>query len=124
MAEPSAAPGNLSVHFSNVVTVSWSQLNCSQRNGPISGYLLHIQSKNTSDNAVYNNTVYLSGFDNTTHGLTNLPLRGVYTFMVAAVNDAGMSIFSNPVEADIEETNTQSTITIGLKMLYPTNLRN
>ena len=93
-------------------------MKCSQRNGLILGYLLNIQLVTTTETTRYNSTVYLPGEENTTYAYSDLPLSGTYALRVAVVNDAGTGIFSNTVQAEVEEITSHSSGAMGEHVLF------
>ena len=91
---PSAPPSLVTVtHVTSFsITVKWSKVNCGDRNGNITGYLLRY-------NEVGNNSqqTNATGADNYKFTIPNLMLATNYSIQVAAVNNAGTGIYSDVV---------------------------
>ena len=91
-AAPSSPPTKISiteVTYSRV-TVQWGPVDCVHRNGDITGYSLRYGVKGSSNTQ----TVNVSGdytTENTIHGLV---YATIYSIEVAAVNSAGIGVFS------------------------------
>ena len=75
-----------SITFSSVtatsITVSWDEVPCSERNGPITGY--YLTYTNITSNTSY--TVNITGGDNRTHHLTELIPYTYYAVSIGAYN--------------------------------------
>ena len=88
---PSAAPTSVSVSevTSSSITVQWGAVNCSHRNGDITGYSVRygVQESGT-------HTVNVSGGGATETTISGLMLSTTYSIEVAAVNNAGTGVYS------------------------------
>ena len=94
VAVPSGWPISLQVSPVNSTAnrIVWSEVNCSQRNGPITGYTVMIS--NTSITYNLNSTErYII--------LNDLVFGTVYNISVAAVNSVGIGPFGNPMSIEI-----------------------
>ena len=95
-AAPTAPPHvNTSSATSRSVSVSWTQIRCIERNGPITNYTVEFQEVGGAliSCVVVNRTFTASGLTPYTN----------HTFRVAAVNDAGTGPFSNVTSILTEE---------------------
>ena len=95
-AVPSAAPTDVKVSFdsSTSITVQWGSVPCIHQNGQITGYSVQyvaVVSSETGSEMVSGDS---SGGTTTISGLTR---RTMYTVQVAAVNSAGMGVYSTPL---------------------------
>ena len=81
---PSSSVSNIT--FSSVtatsITISWDELPCSERNGPITGY--HLTYASITSNTSY--TVNITGGDNRTYDLTGLVPYTNYAVSIGAYN--------------------------------------
>ena len=93
---PSAAPTSVSVSevTSTSITVQWGPVNCTKRNGDITGYSVRygVQGSAVGDGTVEMVSGNSSGGMYVISGLT---AATVYTVEVAAVNSAGTGVYSN-----------------------------
>ena len=82
-AAPSGIPGPISFSDVNLtsITVNWTQLPCSDRNGAITGYTVEYSSTTPPP---HTNTVTVSGSSNTRLVVGGLLPRTNYTFSVRA----------------------------------------
>ena len=104
-AAPTAPPLiNTSSTTSTTVSVSWTQIRCTERNGPITNYTVEFQKVG---GALISSVVVNRIF--TANGLT--PYTN-YTFRVAGVNDAGTGPFSSVTEIITEEECNSSKLAI------------
>ena len=96
-AAPTAPPRtiNTSSITSRSISVSWTQIGCIERNGPITNYTVEFQEVRGAliPGAVVNRTFTASGLTPYTN----------YTFRVAGVNDNGTGPFSNVTSILTEE---------------------
>ena len=92
---PSASP--TSVNISDVtfssITVQWGPVNCIQRNGDITGYSVRYRVQGDGSTE----TVSVSGGDTIETIISGLHSSTTYAIEVAAVNSAGIGVYSNPV---------------------------
>ena len=91
---PNGFPTSLSVESVNIslYNISWNQINCYQRNGHITSYVILITRDDIEFN-ISSTTVYILTSD--------LVLGKVYNISVAGINDIGMGPFSEPVSFEI-----------------------
>ena len=82
------------------MTVSWDQVPCNGRNGPITGY--YLTYTNISSNTSY--TVNITGGDNRMHNLTGLIPYTNYTVSIIPYTIDGLG----PSEFMIQETDESS----------------
>ena len=92
---PSAAPNSVSVFevTSSSITVQWGAVPCIHRNGDITSYSVQygvVGSESTQ-------TMFVSGASTTEASITGLGESTTYTIEVAAVNDAGIGVYSEPL---------------------------
>ena len=92
---PSAAPTSVSVSkvTSSNITVQWEEVPCIHHNGNITGYSLQygvVGSESTQNMPV-------SGASTTEATITGLVESTTYTIKVAAVNDVGIGVYSEPM---------------------------
>ena len=66
------------------ITVSWNEVDCSNQNGLIIGYLLKYT------NVTYSETVNITNGNKRTYTVNNLNQNTSYTFTLAAYNDGGI----------------------------------
>ena len=96
-AAPSASPCSINTTFttSRSVSVSWKQIKCIERNGPITNYTVEFQEVRgvLIPGVVMNRTFIASGLTPYTN----------YTFRIAGVNDNGTGPFSNMTSIHTEE---------------------
>ena len=86
------------------MNVSWNEVPCSGRNGPITGYLL------TYNNTSFSDTVNITGGDNRQYTLTALRPYTNYTVTVTAYNDGK--------EGPDSDERTQETAQAGESIVY------
>ena len=91
---PNGLPTSLSIESVNIsfYNISWNQIDCYQRNGHITSYVVLISRDDIEFN-ISSTTVYILTSD--------LVLGKVYNISVAGVNDIGMGPFSEPVSFEI-----------------------
>ena len=92
---PSAAPGYVSVSKLNSsnITFYWGTVPCIHRNGDITGY--SVQYGVVGSESIQ--TMPVSGASTTEASITGLVESTTYTIEVAAVNDAGIGVYSEPL---------------------------
>ena len=97
---PSASPRSINITSttSRSVGVSWKQIRCSERNGPITNYTVEFQEVGGTliPDVVVNRTFTASGLTPYTN----------YTFRAAGVNDNGTGPFSNVTSILTKEEST------------------
>ena len=93
---PSAAPTSVSVSevTSSSITVQWGAVNCSDRNGDITGYSVRYGVQTES----------VSGGGATQTIISGLTASTEYSIEVAAVNSAGIGDYSVPMTAETPES--------------------
>ena len=97
-AAPTASPHvNISSTTSRSVSVSWTQIRCIERNGPITNYTVEVGGA-LIPGVVVNRTFMASGLTPYTN----------YTLRVAGVNDNGTGPFSNVTSILTEEESNDS----------------
>ena len=90
---PSAAPFvNITEVTTSNITVLWGRVDCIDQNGDITGYTVRYgvegsESKNNHEVSV----------GATTTTITELDLATKYSIEVAAVNSAGIGVYSHPI---------------------------
>ena len=91
---PSGSPGpvNVSGATSSSITVQWEMVDCIESNGNVTGYSVRVEAVGRG----YRDTVNVSGSNTTSVRLTGLSPSTAYTIEVAAVNGAGVGVYSNP----------------------------
>ena len=103
VAAPTAPPREINILFitSRSVSVSWTQIKCIKRNGPITSYTVEFQEMGGSliPGVVVNRTFTASGLTPYTN----------YTFRVAGVNDNGTGVFSNIINMLTDEESNKSS---------------
>ena len=98
---PSAALSDVSASstFSSI-TVQWGAVDCSHRNGNITGYSVRygVQGSGEGDR-----TVEMASGDSSggMYQISGLSAAAVYTIEVAAVNNAGTGVYSTPITIEI-----------------------
>ena len=96
-AAPSASPCNINTSSttSRSVSVSWTQIRCIERNGPITNYIVEFQEVGGAliPGVMVNRTFTASGLTPYTN----------YTFRIAGVNDNGTGPFTNVTSIMTEE---------------------
>ena len=80
--------------------VTWNALDCDQQNGPVTNYSVEYTAGNTTLTATVDNTSYI---------LTELAPCTNYSIRVAAVNEAGIGGFSDPVSEITKAAGKQCT---------------
>ena len=105
---PSAAP--TSVRESGVVTssitVQWGAVNCTDRNGDITGYSVQYGVQGSGSTQ----TRDVSGGSVTEATISSLMPSTTYSIQVAAVNSAGIGVYSDPPV--IVETEGKYSVTV------------
>ena len=98
-AAPSAPPCSIMILSvtSRSINISWTQIRCIERNGPITNYTVEFQEVGGAliPGVVVNRTFTASGLTPYTN----------YTFRVAGVNDNGTGPFTNVTSIQSEEGN-------------------
>ena len=89
---PTGSPGvpTASVIMSTNITLTWTEIDCLDRNGVITSYIIQYGEGTNRDITI---TTPSSA---TTHLITGLKPFTQYTFTVAGVNSLGTGPFSNP----------------------------
>ena len=104
---PSAAPTsvNISAVTSSTITVQWGAVDCIHHNGDITGYSVQygVQDSGRME------TIHVSGNNVTEATLSGLTPSTVYIIQVAAVNGAGVGVYSNLVEQETSNLVEQET---------------
>ena len=89
---PSAPPSNVKVTVAVFsITLRWEQVECDDRNGNITGYVVHYSVSESNENRTHNLTL------NVTNSFTIMTLlpSTTYEIGIAAVNGAGTGDFHN-----------------------------
>ena len=91
---PSAWPNSFQVSLVNSTTnnLTWNEVNCSQRNGLITGYTVMISNSSITYNLNSTERYII---------LNDLVFGTVYNISVAAVNSVGRGPFSDPMAIEI-----------------------
>ena len=91
---PSGWPNLLQISIVNSTAnnLTWSEINCSQRNGPITGYTVMISNSSVTYNLNSTERYII---------LNDLVFGTVYNISVAAVNSVGRGPFSDPMAIEI-----------------------
>ena len=90
------------------IIVSWNEVDCSNQNGPIIGYLLKYS------NLTYSETVNITNGNKRTYTVNNLNQNTSYTFTLAAYNDGGFGPHSEEMTL---QTGLLSFISLHLYLL-------
>ena len=92
---PSAAPTSVKVSevTSSSITVQWGAVDCIHRNGDITGYSVRYEVQGSGSTQ----TVSVSGGSTTEASISGLTPSTNYSIEVAAVNNAGTGVYSDPV---------------------------
>ena len=94
---PSAPPTSVSISdvTNSSITVQWGPVNCTHRNGDITGYSVRygVQGNGSNQN------IMILGGGTFQANITELLSATLYTIEVAAVNNAGIGVYSNPVNS-------------------------
>ena len=92
---PSAAPTSVreSGVTSSTITVQWGTVNCTDRNGDITGYSVRYEVQETT------HYMSVSGVDTRQTTISGLNPSTTYSIRVAAVNIAGIGEYSDPITA-------------------------
>ena len=97
---PSAAPTSVRVSTvtSSNITVQWGAVNCTDRNGDITGYSVEYGIQGTAEG---DRTVKMATGDSSggMYTISGLSAATVYTVKVAAVNSAGTGVYSDSITA-------------------------
>ena len=88
---PSGWPKSLQV-LSTANYLTWNEVNCSERNGPITGYTVMISNSSITYNLNSTERYII---------LNDLVFGTMYNISVAAVNSVGRGPFSDPVVINI-----------------------
>ena len=93
---PSGAPVSVSLIPVNLTAnnLTWNEVNCSQRNGLITGYTVMISNSSITYNLNSTERYII---------LNDLVFGTVYNISVAAVNSVGRGSFSDPTAIKIEK---------------------
>ena len=91
---PSGWPNSLLVSAVNSTAnrIEWNEINCSQRNGTITGYTVMISNSSITYNLNSTERYII---------LNDLVFGTVYNISVAAVNSVGRGPFSDPMAIEI-----------------------
>ena len=94
-AAPTAPPGPVSVlgFTSTSITIQWGLLSCINQNGNITGYSVRYGTVGSELREI----VTVEGSTITSHPLTGLNSSTTYSVEVAAVNGAGIGVYSGPI---------------------------
>ena len=105
---PTGAPHSVAITSTtfNTITLAWEEVECSERNGEITGYLVHC-----TDNNAHNESVTIQ-WDTMMFTFQNLEPDTTYVFWVAAVNSNETGPPSNLVEGRTEKEMTSTLIII------------
>ena len=98
---PSAAPTSVNVYVVNstAISVQWGEVNCTDRNGVITSYLLqYIRSGNPD---IMNVTGDSNGMIVT---ISELSAATMYTVKVAGETSAGIGVYSDGLHIDTPES--------------------
>ena len=93
---PSAAPTPMSLgSTTSSITVEWGAVDCTDRNGDITGYSVRYGEEGTPERE---KTVKVATGDSSgrMYTISELSATTVYTVEVAAVNSAGTGVYSSP----------------------------
>ena len=106
---PSAPPSSVSVSevTSSSMTVQWGPVDCIQRNGDITGY--SVQYKKVGSVSTHNRTV--SGSNTSEAIIMNLMPSTMYIVQVAAINDAGDGVYSEPLTVSTNDSTMYAAAT-------------
>ena len=106
---PSAAPTDVAVSFnsSTSITVQWGSVPCIHQNGEITGYSVQYVALVRSETGFVVASGDSSGGTTTISGLTR---QTMYTVQVAAVNSAGIGVYSTPLP--FETPNSELTLLV------------
>ena len=88
---PPGAPQGLML-LQSINNLTWNEVDCSQRNGLITGYIVMISNSSITYNLTSTERYII---------LTNLVFDTEYNISVAAVNSVGSGPFSDPIEVEI-----------------------
>ena len=93
---PSGVPVSVSLIPVNSTAnnLTWNEVNCSQRNGLITGYTMMISNSSITYNLNSTERYII---------LNDLVFGTVYNISIAAVNSVGRGPFSDPIAVQIEE---------------------
>ena len=94
---PSAAPTSVreSGVTSSSITVQWEAVNCIHHNGDITGYSVQYGVQGSGSTQ----TRDVSGGDTRQTTIPGLNPSTTYSIQVAAVNSAGIGVYSDPITA-------------------------
>ena len=95
---PSAVPTSVSVSevTSSSISVQWGAVDCSHRNGDITGYSVRYGVQGSGSTQ----TVSVSGGGATMTTISGLMPSTTYSIEMAAVNSAGTGVYSDPMTAE------------------------
>ena len=93
LAAPSAPPTYVSTSevTSSSITLQWGPVDCIQRNGDISGYLVQYEVQGSGNTQ----TKRVSGSTTTEVTISGLNASANYNIQVAAVSSAGAGVYSD-----------------------------
>ena len=89
------------------ITVQWGSVPCRQQNGEITGYSVQYVAEGSSETGSEMVSGDSSGGTTTLSGLTR---QTMYTVQVAAVNSAGIGVYSTPLP--FETPNSELTLLV------------
>ena len=94
-AAPSGPPTNVRATdiIPTTITVQWGEVNCIDRNGEITGYMVQYREVGTTESR-------RDTASDTVATITGLKPSTRYTIEVAAVNDEGTGPYSSGIEAE------------------------
>ena len=92
---------------SSSITVQWGAVDCIHRNGDITGYSVRYGVQGS----VSTQTVSVSGGGATMTTVSGLESSTTYSIEVAAVNSAGIGVYSTPL-IDVETDGKSCCITV------------
>ena len=78
----------------NLIRIQWGPVNCSHQNGRVSGYIIKYTEEGTT--VTRNFTLNFNSF---VVQINNLKPSTNYFIAVAAINNAGIGVFSSPIKA-------------------------
>ena len=93
---PSAPPTDVLISDKNssTITISWRPVKCIHRNGDITGYSVRYGIEGNGSVQ----TVNVSGGNSTKIAISGLKSSTTYSIEVAAMNGAGIGMYSNPLK--------------------------
>ena len=99
---PSAPPTDVQISDKNssTITMRWSPVKCIHRNGDVTGYSVRYRIQGNGSIQ----TVNVIGEDSTDKSISGLKSSTIYSIEVAAVNIAGIGMYSNPLNVTTSVT--------------------